>query len=81
MDAVGPGNEAVCSSETLTATYHTAQYQNAHGVMGTMVMCLHGSRICILCYVLYDRLCGLLIGVPGCRSRGPGFDFRRYHIF
>jgi hypothetical protein len=28
-----------------------------------------------------DRLCGLVIRIPGYRSRGPGFDSRRYHIF
>jgi hypothetical protein len=28
-----------------------------------------------------DRLCGLVLGVPGYRSRGPGFDSRRYQIF
>jgi hypothetical protein len=27
-----------------------------------------------------DRLCGLVIRVPGYRSRGPVFDFRRYQI-
>jgi hypothetical protein len=30
---------------------------------------------------LYDRLCGLVIRVPGYRSRDPGSDSRRYHIF
>jgi hypothetical protein len=25
-----------------------------------------------------DRLCGLVVRVPGYRSRGPGFDSRRY---
>jgi hypothetical protein len=28
-----------------------------------------------------DRLCGLVVRVPGCRLRGPGFDYSRYHIF
>jgi hypothetical protein len=28
-----------------------------------------------------DRPCGLVVRVPGYRSRGPAFDSRRYHIF
>jgi hypothetical protein len=28
-----------------------------------------------------NRLCGLVVRVPGCRRRRPGFDFRRYKIF
>jgi hypothetical protein len=28
-----------------------------------------------------DRLCGLVARVPGYRSRGSGFDSRRYQIF
>jgi len=28
-----------------------------------------------------DRLCGLVVRVSGYRSRGPGFDPRRYQIF
>jgi hypothetical protein len=28
-----------------------------------------------------DRLCGLVVRVSGCRSRGPGFDSRRFQIF
>jgi hypothetical protein len=29
----------------------------------------------------FDRLCGLVVRVPGYRSRGPGFDSQRYQIF
>jgi hypothetical protein len=28
-----------------------------------------------------DRLCGLVVRDSGCRSRGPGFDSRRFQIF
>jgi hypothetical protein len=28
-----------------------------------------------------DRLCGLVVRVPGYQHRRPGFDFRRYQIF
>jgi hypothetical protein len=31
--------------------------------------------------VLSDRLCGLVVRLPGCRLRGPGFDYRSYQIF
>jgi hypothetical protein len=30
---------------------------------------------------LWDRLCGLVVRVPGYRSRDPEFDSRRYQIF
>jgi hypothetical protein len=32
-------------------------------------------------YRSIDRLCGLVVRVPGYTSRGPGFDSRRYQIF
>jgi hypothetical protein len=32
-------------------------------------------------YMVSDRLCSLLIRVPGYRSRCPGFDSRHYQIF
>jgi hypothetical protein len=31
--------------------------------------------------ILQDRLCGLVVRGPGCRSRGPVFDSRNYQIF
>jgi hypothetical protein len=32
-------------------------------------------------FSLSDCLCGLVVRVPGYRSRGPGFNSRRYQIF
>jgi hypothetical protein len=32
-------------------------------------------------YRYADRLCGLVVRVPGYRSRDPGLDSRRYQIF
>jgi hypothetical protein len=40
--------------------------------------------MCVCVYILCmytKRLCGLLVRVPGYRSRGRGFDSRRYQIF
>jgi hypothetical protein len=28
-----------------------------------------------------DRLCGIVVKVPGYKSRDHGFDYQRYHIF
>jgi hypothetical protein len=33
------------------------------------------------CYWRIDRISGLVVRVPGYRSRDPGFDSRRYQIF
>jgi hypothetical protein len=30
---------------------------------------------------MFERLCGLVVRVPGYRSWGSGFDYRRHHIF
>jgi hypothetical protein len=38
-------------------------------------------KISNLIYNLSDHLCGLVVKIPGYRSRGPGVDSRRYHIF
>jgi hypothetical protein len=35
----------------------------------------------IIIYLNCDRLCGLVVRVPGYRSWGPGFHSRRYQIF
>jgi hypothetical protein len=36
---------------------------------------------CVLFRDAVSSLCGLVVRVPGYRSRGPGFDSRRYQIF
>jgi hypothetical protein len=41
--------------------------------------CVHYDFLLDLLF--YDRLCGLVVRVPRCRTRGPGFDSRRYQIF
>jgi hypothetical protein len=50
---------------------------------------MHKCIKCALCSILlsrtnnlcWDRLCGLVVKVPACKSRGPGFDSRCYQIF
>jgi hypothetical protein len=42
---------------------------------------LHPSLYCTLLCIDTDRLCGLVVRVSGYRSRGPGFDSRRFQIF
>jgi hypothetical protein len=37
--------------------------------------------ICAVNHWRKDRLCGLMVRVPGYRSRGPGFVSRRYQNF
>jgi hypothetical protein len=32
-------------------------------------------------HLIKDCLCDLVVRIPGCRSRGPGFDSSRYQIF
>jgi hypothetical protein len=39
------------------------------------------SFICLGLCVSADRLCSLVVRIPGYRSRGPGFDSRSYQIF
>jgi len=42
---------------------------------------MYGVLEYIHIYLIYDRLCGLVVRVSGYRYRGPGFDPRRYQIF
>jgi hypothetical protein len=44
----------------------------------TIVKLIHGFSSHCHCH---DRLCGLVVRVPGYRSTGPGFNSRRYQIF
>jgi hypothetical protein len=40
-----------------------------------------GQALCLVSPIIIIRLCGLVVRVPGYRSRGLGFDSRRYQIF
>jgi hypothetical protein len=40
-----------------------------------------GSKYYVRHLSYWNRFCGLVVGVPGCRSGDPGFDSRRYQIF
>jgi hypothetical protein len=42
---------------------------------------VHNDHIFLSLYIYVDRLYGLVFRVPGYRSRGSGFDYRRYQIF
>jgi hypothetical protein len=45
------------------------------------ISCYHHFAQFTLQYYKHDRLCGLVVRVLGYRSRGPGFNSWRYHIF
>jgi hypothetical protein len=47
----------------------------------SLLSALYSNTIFCFCRSLKDRLCGLVVRVPGYRSRGYGFDSRRYQIF
>jgi hypothetical protein len=40
-----------------------------------------GHRHICVCFLTIHRLCGLVVRVPGYRSRGTVFDSLRYKIF
>jgi hypothetical protein len=42
---------------------------------------IFSSHLITFCCRSRDRLCDLVVRVPGYRSRDPGFDFRHYQIF
>jgi hypothetical protein len=44
-------------------------------------LCPHVHKEFILVCQTLDRLCGLVVRLPGCRPRGPRFDYRRCQIF
>jgi hypothetical protein len=67
---------------------HVAGIRDAHGgdyedySLLRYSMMSHSRRLIFLpCIVYVDRLCGLVVRVPGYRSRSLGFDFLRYQIF
>jgi hypothetical protein len=55
--------------------FSTAHYETNRSV------CVRGMYYFKHLYRICDRLCGLVVRVPGYRSRGPSFNSRRYQIF
>jgi hypothetical protein len=52
------------------------------GLKGLLVQRFRTVCICAIYRLLGNCLCGLVIRVPAAyRSRGSGFDYRRYYIF
>jgi hypothetical protein len=64
----------VCQKTVVRCRLHLVMTFHMYG----FVLTLH---ILFMVTVMYieDRLCGLVVRLPGCR--GHGFDSRRYHIF
>jgi hypothetical protein len=61
-------------------------FQNPRSLCSSLnvrVQVSHLYQIIVLCILIcvFDRLCGLVVRVSGYRSRGPGFDSRRFQIF
>jgi hypothetical protein len=46
-----------------------------------LILYTHMYACIFVCVVLLDRICGLLVRVPGYIPRGPGFHSRRCRIF
>jgi hypothetical protein len=42
-------------------------------------VCFRNQNIA-LWYIFSDRLCGLVVRLPGCKLGGPEFDSLRYHF-
>jgi hypothetical protein len=58
----------------------TPQLKPTKTEVGLIWMAIGGIIHLVFVKLLVDRLCGLVVRVPGYRSRGPGFDSRPYQI-
>jgi hypothetical protein len=68
----------------IRATCNRTQHVNLLIVLATSMLLyfvLELKRKIDQLYILWDRLCGLVVRVSGYGYRGPGFDPRRYQIF
>jgi hypothetical protein len=61
-----------CYGDSLTFFFYLA-YTEKNGYFRRLVGCFCVQVLCNYT-VLVQNLCGLVVRVPGCRPRGPGFD-------
>jgi hypothetical protein len=67
--------------DMLLFTGQTVQLRDVTGEIFALSVSLCSYWLLICNYGVWDRLCGLVVGVPGCVSWGPAFDFLSYQIF
>jgi hypothetical protein len=65
----------IMSLDVTALSYYFISHQQPYQY-GIVCVCMMQGLYC-----MSNRLCGLVVTVPGYRSRGPGFDSRRYYIF
>jgi hypothetical protein len=74
--------EVPCLQQHMTAYLHNSRMGLCSFCNGTVTLqWLDAGFGSVIQFTENDHLCGLVVRVPGYRSRDPGFGSRRYQIF